>query len=579
MPPNTLGKWLVSGSSAKLSDFDLLAQRRLWGSGEVNVEGWRPLKRLPGHESDVTDVAWSPGDRYLASVGLLLSPTAHLSKERIRKLEQRQGFVKGNTKDWSLEAEVTKPFEDSPGSTLFRQLSWSPDGTHITASNATNNKGFVFIASVITHNSWTSDISLVGHENTVEVASYNPHIFLRDPDGSAHASNICSVVALVSVATILTSSDYTITSAKVQPRAKAFCSERFGRLWRELSQSPICHVNTEQYYTLTEIVQLLRNTVKPSSPNLPPVLDHRDAAALQAPSRPSTFQPFSSLPSADLHRPSNRHPYLTILLSQSERSLSRANHARLLNFGAFLMEAIQLSLFPEDIQERSVFQNALLRRPDFLHPCRELAPSRTRAGSAEGPYTADLAATPHGFASCMTYRAVLYGGEFGATYSLRYVDLTSFKAEVKRAKQEYRVLHHKAPRKLYFCHPAAYGPANKSRKIQLADVYFQNASTVNIGALLKKKKKRSLSFSEFWAWLRGKTKGAKRFPGVGPLTAYLIAADYTYTTPRLVEPPTIEELGNIICTMNKGAVAGLELLGLIPHRARNKRGRPGKIDT
>jgi len=50
------------------------------------------------------------------------------------------------------------------------RLSWSPDGAHITASNATNNKGFVFIAAVITRNTWTSDISLVGHENTVEVA-------------------------------------------------------------------------------------------------------------------------------------------------------------------------------------------------------------------------------------------------------------------------------------------------------------------------------------------------------------------------------------------------------------------------
>ena len=26
------------------------------------------------------------------------------------------------TTDWSLEAEVTKPFEDSPGSTFFRRL-------------------------------------------------------------------------------------------------------------------------------------------------------------------------------------------------------------------------------------------------------------------------------------------------------------------------------------------------------------------------------------------------------------------------------------------------------------------------
>ncbi len=65
------------------------ARGKVWGSDEVNVEGWKALKRLPGHESgtskcdfayfclaiaheavDVTDLAWSPGDRYLASVGL-----------------------------------------------------------------------------------------------------------------------------------------------------------------------------------------------------------------------------------------------------------------------------------------------------------------------------------------------------------------------------------------------------------------------------------------------------------------------------------------------------------------------------
>ncbi|KAJ7253679.1 TUP1-like enhancer of split-domain-containing protein [Mycena haematopus] len=205
------GKWLASGSDDEIVmiwDFDPSAKGKIWGSDEVNVEGWRPLKRLPGHESDVTDVAWSPGDRYLASVGLdsKVIIWCGYTHERLRKLDQHQGFVKGvcwdpvgesgTQLDWSLEAEVTKPFEDSPGSTFFRRLSWSPDGAHITASNATNNKGFVFIASVITRNTWTSEISLVGHENTVEVASYNPHIFLRNPQLPVLTSNICSVVAL-----------------------------------------------------------------------------------------------------------------------------------------------------------------------------------------------------------------------------------------------------------------------------------------------------------------------------------------------------------------------------------------------
>ncbi|KAF8911743.1 WD40-repeat-containing domain protein [Mucidula mucida] len=217
------GRWLASGSDDEIVmiwDLDPSARGRVWGSDEVNVEGWRPMKRLPGHESDVTDLAWAPEDRYLASVGLdsQVLIWCGYTLERLRKLDQHQGFVKGvcwdpvgeflatqsddrsvkiwRTTDWGLEAEVTKPFEHSPGSTFFRRLSWSPDGAHITASNATNNKGFVFIAAVITRNTWTSDISLVGHENTVEVAAYNPHIFLRNPEQSVATANICSVVAL-----------------------------------------------------------------------------------------------------------------------------------------------------------------------------------------------------------------------------------------------------------------------------------------------------------------------------------------------------------------------------------------------
>ncbi|KAF8067726.1 histone transcription regulator 1 [Lyophyllum atratum] len=217
------GRWLASGSDDEIVmiwDLDPNARGKVWGSDEVNVEGWKPLKRLPGHESDVTDVAWSPEDRYLASVGLdsKVIIWCGFTLERLHKLDQHQGFVKGvcwdpvgeflatqsddrsvkiwRTTDWKLEAEVTKPFEDSPGSTFFRRLSWSPDGAHITASNATNNKGFVFIAAVITRNTWTSDISLVGHENTIEVAAYNPHIFLRNMNAPVATSNICSVVAL-----------------------------------------------------------------------------------------------------------------------------------------------------------------------------------------------------------------------------------------------------------------------------------------------------------------------------------------------------------------------------------------------
>ena len=64
------------------------------------------------------------------------------------------------------DEELTTPVRasgDAPG----RQLNFS---LFITASNATNNKGMVFVAAVITRGTWSSEISLVGHENTVEVA-------------------------------------------------------------------------------------------------------------------------------------------------------------------------------------------------------------------------------------------------------------------------------------------------------------------------------------------------------------------------------------------------------------------------
>lgn len=164
----------------------------MWGSEDVNVEGWKALKRLPGHDSgvlhscfvqshfllncletDVTDLAFSPGDRYLASVGLdskvLIWNGANL--ELLRKLDMHQGFVKGvcwdpvgqylatqassrvlrrvllqspgdlpqtrqsddrsvkiwNTTDWSLETSITAPFEKSPSAffTRLRQVDFS----------------------------------------------------------------------------------------------------------------------------------------------------------------------------------------------------------------------------------------------------------------------------------------------------------------------------------------------------------------------------------------------------------------------------------------------------------------------
>lgn len=76
---------------------------------------------------------------------------------------------------------------------LASLYSWSPDGAHILCANAMS--GPVFVASVISRKDWSSDIFLVGHENTVVVAAFSPRLFRDRCDPTSFAT----IIALGSV--------------------------------------------------------------------------------------------------------------------------------------------------------------------------------------------------------------------------------------------------------------------------------------------------------------------------------------------------------------------------------------------
>ncbi|KAK0570319.1 HIR complex subunit [Tilletia horrida] len=157
------GKFLASGSDDTIAlvwELDPAGAGALaFGSATENVETYRCVRRLSGHESDVADLAWSPHDEFLATVGLdsTIFVYSGYTFDRVRKLDGHQGFVKGvvwdsvghflatasddktvkvwRVSDWQLEAEVKAPFTNSPNSLFFRRPS-SSDGLVLYASSA-----------------------------------------------------------------------------------------------------------------------------------------------------------------------------------------------------------------------------------------------------------------------------------------------------------------------------------------------------------------------------------------------------------------------------------------------------------
>ncbi|KAJ1658482.1 HIR complex subunit [Dispira simplex] len=199
---NGTGQYLASGSDDNIVliwECDMSNSGSFGNLGSHNVENWKAVRRLVGHESDVTDLAWSPENTYLASCGLdrKIFIWDGQTFERLRCLTAHQGFVKGltwdpvgkylasqaddhtlniwKTSDWSLEAQVKEPFEDSANSTFYSRPSWSPDGSYVAAANAAEKD--VPIASIIRRDRWKNEISLVGHRDPVEVVRFNPVLF------------------------------------------------------------------------------------------------------------------------------------------------------------------------------------------------------------------------------------------------------------------------------------------------------------------------------------------------------------------------------------------------------------------
>ncbi|KAJ7179711.1 hypothetical protein C8R46DRAFT_1029153 [Mycena filopes] len=253
--------------------------------------------------------------------------------------------------------------------------------------------------------------------------------------------------------------------------------------------------------------------------------------------------------------------------------LSLTQDQRQKEFLRFLREAANAS----SAAHPNNFQKQIVERMDYIYPFREGAPSRQRVSAENGPFTAARIRTDAGMLSALIFRAITFRTGFLADrrYPTFFTDIAHFHQVKAAATLDYVREHDGAhPPAKYFCLADAYGPFNARKVVGLADEYAQTLALDSWAA--KFGNRQEIPFSDCFDWLSGflqepgKRPGSmrnskrRRFPVLGPLASYLLTADLVHA--GAVTAPTADEMGSTIHFLNKGAVSGLEILGLITGR-------------
>ncbi|KAH3894120.1 protein HIRA-like [Dreissena polymorpha] len=200
------GRYLASGGDDKLVLIWEISRYgaggSVFGSDSKIVECWRPTHTLRGHAGDVLDLAWAPGDIWLATCSIdntVIIWNAEKMPEQVAVLKGHTGLVKGvtwdpvgkyvasqsddkslriwRTRDWQQEAIVTEPFKECGGTTHVLRCDWSPDGHYVVSAHAMNNSGPT--AQIVERDGWKTSLDFVGHRKAITVVRFNPGILSK----------------------------------------------------------------------------------------------------------------------------------------------------------------------------------------------------------------------------------------------------------------------------------------------------------------------------------------------------------------------------------------------------------------
>lgn len=188
-------------------------------------------------------------------------------------------------------------------------------------------------------------------------------------------------------------------------------------------------------------------------------------------------------------------------------------------------------------------------KTDFRLPFRDRAASRSRILEEGGPFSQSHIQSVPGFFSALIYRGITHSTDFLLEQKTLFVDLNDWKTTADplvRTKGEQ-----------YVCKANAYGTSARARQVGNVEGYWKAANDKDLqfwDDLKSKWARQPLSFVEFF----DKINQAKNLRAFGPLTSYLLSADYA--TAKVIEQPTPEVVGKILHKIDGGGKAGLKLL-------------------
>ncbi|KAH8796253.1 hypothetical protein DL96DRAFT_1566182 [Flagelloscypha sp. PMI_526] len=255
--------------------------------------------------------------------------------------------------------------------------------------------------------------------------------------------------------------------------------------------------------------------------------------------------------------------------------LSPQQHGYLDDFVQYLRDSdIVASTDPSQRSHFTSRQKLIAANPNKRLGLRELGPDRQRSLSNEGPFSPQHCQTNAGFFSALIWRGVTCYSPFASMAKLLFTSVEDFKSEMQRFEFEANQWAENHPKRKpvsFYCDMGAFGSANTHRKLSLVDEYGKwledaNSDTSSSWPEWLNKNRHAetglVPFTTLHAYLQ-------KFSAFGPLIAYTLAIDFSYSTAG-ISRPDVKEMGLIIRDLNKGAIAGLERMGFISSRQGSK---------